>query len=312
MRSSDIFREYVWLIRTIWQTEKISLDGLSRRWDNCDFSYGRPLSRSTFNRHRKAVEDIFGILIECDRSDGNRYYIANVEDLNGNSVSNWMASMLSVNNILSENRSIQDRIMLEPASTSVDTLQLAIDAMKENRLLELEYQGYGKAARLYRIEPYCVRLYKQRWYLLGHFTDNEGVAKFRLLAFDRIVKLEMTDERFNMDPDFDCKQFFSDYFGVMTDNRVKSQRVVIRAHGQERYYLSDLPIHHSQNEIGRTDSTVDFELYLRPTPDFIATLFSRAGWVEVVSPKWLKDELLSWSRKILERIEGESKTISVH
>lgn len=145
MRSSEIFREYIWLISAIWKAGKISLEDLSRDWERQSFSEGRPLARSTFNRHKSAIERIFGILIECDRSDGNRYYIVNTEELKGNSVANWMASMLSVNNILSENSAVQSRIMLEPVSTSVDTLQLAIDAMKENRSGLYLHYGSGNA-----------------------------------------------------------------------------------------------------------------------------------------------------------------------
>lgn len=306
MRSSEIFREYIWLVSAIWKAGKISLDDLSRDWNRQSFCEGRPLARSTFNRHKSAIERIFGILIECDRSDGNRYFIVNAEELNGNSVATWMASMLSVNNILSENRAVQDRIMLEPVSTSVDTLQLAIDAMKEDRKLELTYQGYGKESREYLIEPYCVRLFRQRWYLLGHFADDKDIEKFRLFAFDRIVNLQKSNEKFCVDPDFDCNRFFSDYFGVMTDNRVKCQKIIIRAHGQERFYLNDLPLHHSQKAITRTDTTIDYELYLRPTTDFLATIFAKAGWIEILYPQWLKEELLSWSRKMLERIDGQS------
>jgi hypothetical protein len=36
-------------------------------------SEGIPLSRTTFNRHKDAIEDIFGIYIDCDRRDG--YFI---------------------------------------------------------------------------------------------------------------------------------------------------------------------------------------------------------------------------------------------
>lgn len=309
MRSAEIFREYIWLVSAIWKAGKISLDELSRDWNRQSFSEGRPLARSTFNRHKAAVERIFGIIIECDRYDGNRYYIVNSADLKGNSVAKWMASMLSVNNIISENRSVQDRIMLEPVSTSVDNLQLAIDTMKESRKIELTYQSYGKEAREYLIEPYCIRLFKQRWYLLGHFNDAEGVEKFRMFSFDRIARITKSSERFRINRDFDCEQYFSDYFGVMTDNRVKCQKVVIRAHGQERFYLKDLPLHHSQKEINNTGITTDFELYLRPTTDFLAAIFAKAGWIEIVSPQWLKEELLSWSRKMLERIEGQSDTL---
>ena len=257
------------------------------------------MPRSTFNRHRSAVQEIFGIDIECDRSNGNVYYIANADSLG--SVMNWMVSSLAVNNMITESRSIQDRILLEPVPFAGDILQTIIEAMKENRQIELTYQGYGKPERDYIIEPYCIRLFKQRWYILGHFDD-----KFRLFSFDRIIRVKVSDLQFKMPKYFDCEAYFDEYFGMMTDSRVKAERVILRAHGQERYYLRDLPLHHSQHEIGSTKDTVDFELYLRPTTDFLAAIFSRAGWVEIISPKHLKEELLGWSRAMLTRLDNDS------
>lgn len=302
MRSSDIFREYVWLVETIWQAGKITLDELSRRWERSKLNNGSPMPRSTFNRHRSAVQDIFGIDIECDRSNGNVYYIANADSLS--SVMNWMVSSLAVNNMITESRSIQKRILLEPVPFAGETLQTLIEAMKENHLIELTYQGYGKPERDYIIEPYCIRLFKQRWYLLGHFDD-----KFRLFSFDRMIRVKVSDLQFKMPKDFDCGSYFDEYFGMMTDSRVKPERVIIRAHGQERYYLRDLPLHHTQHEIGSTKDTVDFELYLRPTTDFLAAIFSRVGMVEIISPKHLKEELLEWSRAMLTRLDNDSTTL---
>lgn len=302
MRSSDIFREYVWLVKTIWQSGKITLEDLSRLWEISELNDGSPMPRSTFNRHRSAVQEIFGIDIECDRSNGNVYYIANADNLG--SVMNWMVSSLAVNNLITESRSIQNRILLEPVPFAGDTLQTIIEAMKENRQIELTYQGYGKPERNYTIEPYCIRLFKQRWYILGHFDD-----KFRLFSFDRIVRFKISDLHFKMPKDFDCEAYFAEYFGMMTDSRVKQERIVIRAHGQERYYLRDLPLHHTQREIGSTENTVDFELYLRPTTDFLAAIFSRAGWVEIISPRHLKTELFNWSLAMLNRLDNDSSTL---
>ena len=38
-------------------------------------SEGVELARATFNRHKDAIEDIFGIYIECDKKNGYKYYI---------------------------------------------------------------------------------------------------------------------------------------------------------------------------------------------------------------------------------------------
>ena len=66
MKASTLFKQYVWLVDTIRRARRISLSDLSDRWQHSDLSEGSPLSRTSFNRHRAAVEDIFGISIGCD------------------------------------------------------------------------------------------------------------------------------------------------------------------------------------------------------------------------------------------------------
>ena len=106
MRSHIIFREYIWLVNTIHKFRRISLEELNREWLRTDMSEGLPMARSTFNRHKNAIEEIFGIYIECDRTDGYKYYIGNADVLEENTIQNWMLSTISVNNILAESKSI--------------------------------------------------------------------------------------------------------------------------------------------------------------------------------------------------------------
>lgn len=113
MKTPTLFREYIWLVNTIYRAGKISLADINTRWMRTDMSDGLPLSRTTFNRHKDAIEDIFGIYIDCDRRDGYRYYIGNEEVLREDTVQNWMLSTLTVNNLVSESMSLQHRIMLE-------------------------------------------------------------------------------------------------------------------------------------------------------------------------------------------------------
>ena len=111
------------------------------------------------------------------------------------------------------------------------------------------------------------------------------------LSFDRITSLILTDEPFAVDPDFDAEAFFSEYFGVMTDNRIPLQRIVLRAFGNERYALRDLPLHPSQKVVEEGRDYVDFELFLRPTSDFLAHILSRGRWVKIISPEAIAQQI---------------------
>ena len=61
MRSHVIFREYIWLVNTIHRFRRISLEDINREWLRTDMSEGIQMARSTFNRHKNAIEDLFGI-----------------------------------------------------------------------------------------------------------------------------------------------------------------------------------------------------------------------------------------------------------
>ena len=113
MKIPALFKEYIWLVRTIYRARRISLVELNERWVETDMSGGVEMARTTFNRHKDAIQDIFGIYIECDRRDGYRYYIGNPEVLEDDSVQNWMLSTLSLSNVISESLSLKERIMAD-------------------------------------------------------------------------------------------------------------------------------------------------------------------------------------------------------
>ena len=298
MTTPLLFREYIWLVNTIYRAKKISLSEINEKWVDTDMSGGVEFSRTTFHRHRIAIEEMFGIYIDCDRKDGFKYYIGNEYVLQENSVQNWMLSTLSVSSLLAESMSLNERILLENVPSGGEKLKMLLKAMKESKKISITYRRYGgHATRTFDLEPYCVKLFGQRWYLLGHFTDR-GFATFSL---DRILELKILNEKFKFDEDFDAISYFSDCFGVMLDEHSKPERVVIRAYGYEPYYLRDLPLHHSQREIQSTEDYCDFELRLKITSDFKSKLLSRGEWIEILEPKALADEIIEWHQNAINR-----------
>ena len=143
MTTPTLFKEYIWLVNTINQARSITLSDINKKWLTTEMSGGVELARSTFNRHKVAIEDIFGIRIECDRSKGYTYSIGNVEVLGNESVQNWMLSTLSVNNIISESLSLHSRILLESIPSADERLEKIITAMKKDRLLQIVYGNRG-------------------------------------------------------------------------------------------------------------------------------------------------------------------------
>ena len=107
--------------------------------------------------------------------------------------------------------------------------------MKQNVRITAMYQKYSSAeAKKFIIEPYCVKLFHRRWYVLGRIADSDD---FRTLSFDRIKTLTITGIKFEMDADFDAEQYFNDSFGIVNDDNTQVEKVVLRAFGMERFYM---------------------------------------------------------------------------
>ena len=293
------FKEYIWLVNTIYHAKAITFAEINKRWLKTDMSEGVEMARTTFYRHKCAIEDIFGIYIDCDKKNGNKYFIGNEHVLREDSIQNWMLSTLTVGNVVSESQSLHRRILLENVPSGGNLLQQAIDAMKGEHLVSITYRRYGAEVHsTFTLAPYCVKLFHQRWYLLGQFLDSGNLGVF---AFDRITDVKVEAEKFTIDENFDAADYFCDSYGIFVDCHMDVQRIVLRAYGAEPYYLQDLPTHHSQRVVNATDEYTDFELKLRPTADFKAHLLSRGQWIKVLEPQSLADEIVEWHKNAIER-----------
>jgi len=289
MKSYALFQQYIWLVNTIHRARKITLEDINRKWVDNYMSEGLPMVRSTFNRHKDAIQDMFGIIIECDKKDGFKYFISNAEVLDEDSIQNWMLNTMSVNGMLNDSKSVHDRILLETIPSSGEQLHKVIEAMKTGRCIHVTYHKYGSEYETeMEVEPYCVKLFNRRWYALVRF---KGKDSYFLLSFDRIKSLEVVDEKFTIDEDFDAATWFKDSYGIVRNDEFELTDIKIRAFGREVFYMRDLPLHHSQEEVETAEGYSDFVVKLRPTADFFTPLLSRGAQIKVLEPQWLADEI---------------------
>lgn len=299
MRHKDLFKTYIWLIETIHRFGALTINEIGELWIRSSISEGVPMSRTSFNRHRDEIEDIFGIKIVCSRCNGNRYHIENTDNIDTATVENWMANTISINNLIAENKSISDRILVENIPSEGANLQIAIQAMRTGHVIEFEYRKYYLTeSKTCTVEPFCVKLYHRRWYLLGRYS---GAKDFRLFSFDRLNDARILPNKFKIPQSFSAKGYFHECFGVARNETVPVQKVVIRAYTNERYYLRDLPLHPTQRLIGKGDGYFDYEINMRPTEDFLGYLLSRSNFVKIISPESLAKQLKEMALSIVRR-----------
>ena len=302
MKTAEIFKQYIWLADIIHRMKRLTLNEINERWMQTDMSGGLPMSRTTFNRHRLAIEEMFDLCIGCKESGRKSYYyIENIDVQEKNNLQHWMLDVLSIGKLLMENITLKDRIVLEKIPAGKHFLNPIIDAMKQNRKLVLTYRKFGQEEPYtITIEPYAIKVFKQRWYLLA---KNYKRSLPTIYALDRVLSLQVTDELFEFPEDFSTERFFKDFYGVLCHADEEVERIVIRAYPPLTHYLRTLPLHHSQKELQSTPQYADFEFYLHPTFDFLQELFAQTHEVEVLEPLRLRNSMKEYLLKALKRYE---------
>ena len=282
--SGTLFRRYVWLINTVRRYRLRRPEILARWADAAENDRHLPMPEKTFHNHIDAIEEIFNLRIRCNRAAGGVYEIEDDGDGGDSGLADWLLSTISVSNAIQESAGLRRRIIFENIPSGEKYLMPLIEAMRDSVSVRLVYDNFRRPDHApFVLEPYCVKVSKQRWYVLGRTAKG-----MRTYALDRIVKFEETGEKFVLPADFDAEEYFSDSFGIYTLENVKPQRILIKvSEGQDRYFDS-LPLHHSQSLVERGRGFSVYAYRLIPTFDFIQELLSHGDALEVLSPKPLR------------------------
>lgn len=297
--------KHIWLIETIRRAGRISLEELSQKWrDNEELSCGKNLQRCTFNRWRIQIGMQYGIYIECEKCGGYQYYIDNPEELEDSKLKKWMLDSIGVSNIIAGNKGLSSRIVVNEIPSGRDFLAPILAAMKENNVLRMTYQAYGKNIHTFDIEPYCIKLHQNRWYMLG----KGGNGKLWLYGLDRIKALEPTNKRFRMPRDFNANDYFALHFGIVVHDDTRPCRIVLRAYDNHVNYMRSLPLHPSQEEVVTEEGIYsDFQYFLAPTYDFQLAVLGMGSFIEVIEPANLRKDMKGWVRELAYMYSNDDK-----
>lgn len=281
--AKNFFKRYIWLVDLINRRKYVSFKEINEAWMRSPLNEtGDPLSERTFFNHKDAIAGMFGIEILNDRSLG--FYIGR-SDVGSDETSDWMLHTLCLNNVLHENADMKDRILMEKVPSSERFLTDIISAMRDFRVIRLCYQSFRHPEPFcFNVRPYCVKYFKQRWYLLG---DSD--LGLRIYSLDRFVDMEELEEHFEIPKGFDAEEYFGNYFGVIIGE--EPEDVKIRVVPDQVKYFRTLPMHGSQRETVQEDGSSVFSYHIAPTFDFVQEILSHGADVEVLEPAELRESI---------------------
>lgn len=282
------FKSYIWLLETLQSRGPLTLNQIKDLWMRSSVNEDqKELAPRTFANHVAAIADIFGIDIVCDRRD-NTYSIDNEGDLGGSGIRDWLMEALSLNNLINESASLRSRLLFESEPSSHRFLKDIIKAIRDERMLEINYQGFSmEAPRDFLLEPFCLKEYKRRWYLFAR--DHKGKYKEpHSFALDRMSSVTVSEKPFTLPKSFDAQSFFSTRYGVLQYEGEKPAHIKLKVCARQANYFRTLPLHASQKELEKNEYYSIFAYYLTPNYDFIHDVLYFGDDVEILEPAELR------------------------
>lgn len=291
---SELIGKYIWLVQSLTaaggsgMTFKELGEKYSRR-------FSQAYSRTTFNNHRLAVADLFGIDIDCDRRT-NRYFVPFWEDAMDKDESiGWLVNTFTVSNLLTLGKErLSGRVSVEEIPSGQKHLTAIMLAMEEGKELEITYTKYSSPSRqTLHLQPLAVKEHERRWYLVAYCHEradgsgNDDLNAWRVYGLDRIGTLRVTENRFKMPKGFDVDGLFCQSYGIYFP-RAGQKPVTIRfkVTDEEANYIRDLPLHRSQTEEGKAEGGGRiFSIRVIPNRNLTMEFCRHAGRLEVLAPE---------------------------
>lgn len=281
-------RKHIWLIDLLTTRPGLSFPDISDAWQKA-YSLnpdGEKLPVRTFNNWKIDVFDEFGLKLKYDRRTMG-YTIEHLGEIKSGTTYEWILNAFTVSNLLMERDALEGRVILENVPSGQRFLKPIMDAMKVNQRLKLTYHkledpdGYTMF-----LEPYFVKLYERRWYVIGKNVEKKEV---RTYALDRVEYAEVLNDRFKMPKNFNPEAYFAECYGITRIPGMKPMNVKLKVAASQVRYLRSLPLHATQKEI---ESYLDYSLFtlrVLPTFDFLQALMNLREFTEVVEPTELRE-----------------------
>lgn len=275
---------YFWLIDTI-ASGRLTREDINRRWSRCRYNdnHEDEFPERKFHRYKEEIQEIFDVEIRCNRSH-NYYYIDNKDDISGGFTRKWLLNAMAVHTMMDGAQDINECILYEDIPEGTQYLSLIVEAIKQRHQLTFTYHSFNRQEQYeLTLAPYCLKVFKQRWYVAGCPSTHPGET--RIYALDRVKDMRPTDISFVYPKKFNAKKFFAPYYGVFRN--ADPVKVVIEANPASTQFLRLLPLHESQKETVHTKENTYFEYFIAPTFDFIQELRTHGTDIRVHEPETL-------------------------
>ena len=161
--------------------------------------------------------------------------------------------------------------------------------MRTNTEFIIDHQRYEGQRETLTMQPYALKVYNKRWYVLGYIKEKESI---RHLALERFLDLHSTNNNFEFPKDFIPRKYYDNVVGIYVNEDLPVVNLKIRVHGVQMEYMRMLPLHKSQSEVkSRYGEFAEFTYRVCLTPELKSKILALGSNVEVLEPVEYREEI---------------------
>lgn len=263
---------------------KTMSDYLLRESELQDYDFN--ISSRTFQRDVADILALYHIDIQFDYSRGVYY----IESDSQPDINNRMLEAFDTYHALHVANGLAPYIHFEKRKPQgTEHLYGLLHAIKNKLCIRFSYQKFWEEAVSHRTaEPYAMKEFKNRWYVLAKDAKDGNIKSF---ALDRLTDLEITGKKFKVAETYNVEESYRYCFGIISPNGQEPQEIVLQFDPVQGKYIKSLPLHETQQVILDNEDELQVKLKLCITHDFIMELLSFGSDVKALQPASLCDEL---------------------
>src|SRR5690606_34115580 len=259
--------------------------------------YDLAFSEKTFKRDRTLMEELLKIEIRFKRSTMT-YQIVNEED--ADSTQTIFDNLLLVNAYKQTENNSKIMFFEKRQASGLQNLEGIIYAIKNSKLISFTYtKHWENVPRKKLIEPYALKEFRNRWYLLANEQDGKDFF-IKTFGLDRISNMDIHNKSFKKE-NINVEEMFVHSFGIISTLHQKPENIVLSFDAEQGKYVKSLPIHHSQKILEDNENEFKIEIKLAPTYDFYQELLTHAKHLRVLKPDFIRDNYLKFLEAGLEK-----------
>lgn len=163
-----------------------------------------------------------------------------------------------------------------------------LNAIDNKVVIDIEYRGFYDDKPSHKtVNPYYLKQYGVRWYLLASFQGKDRIYTF---ALDRIKNVSQLPDMTYEPSAVDFEHYFDDIIGVAHFNN-DIEHIEIWVAAEELPYIISKPFHKTQQVVSQDEYGAIISIDVRWNFELEQAILGYGDWVEVMQPVWLRLKL---------------------